>query len=377
MMFDVQSLCIFTVNIKPPMKKIAFAFLALTSISSFGQNLVTVESVEYDHVSGRFFASNASNIIEVDGDGNPIQEFGTAPAADYGMEVMNDILFAIDGNRVKGFNLGDGTQLMNQSISGAVFLNGMASDGVSRIWVTDFSAKEVHEINVSDINNPVVTTIVANTVTTPNGIVYDEDNNRLVFVNWGSNAPIKAISLTDYAVTTLTSTTLGNCDGIDNDLYGNFYVSSWSPTRITRFSSNFTVNEIVTAPGLSSPADICYAEEIDTLAIANSGNATITFVGFDIASNIAEPNERSVGLSVFPNPVTESSFVEFTMSQPEFVKAQIFDMNGRLVSVLLNENLPATKHRVLLAGLALESGAYSIVVKGETFTETVQIVKSK
>jgi hypothetical protein len=65
------------------------------------------------------------------------------------------------------------------------------------------------------------------------------------------------------------------------------------------------------------------------------------------------------------------------MSQPEFVKAQIFDMNGRLVSVLLNENLPATKHRVLLAGLALESGAYSIVVKGETFTETVQIVKSK
>jgi hypothetical protein len=52
-------------------------------------------------------------------------------------------------------------------------------------------------------------------------------------------------------------------------------------------------------------------------------------------------------------------------------------MNGRLVSVLLNENLPATKHRILLAGLALETGAYSIVVKGESFNETIQIVKSK
>ncbi len=376
-MFDVQSLCIFTVYIKPPMKKIAFAFLALTSISSFSQNLIDIESVEYDHISGRFFVSNGNNIIEVDGDGNPIQEFGSIPAAQYGMEIMNDILFAIVGNSVKGYNLGDGSELMNQIISGASFLNGMASDGESKIWVTDFALLKVHQIDITDLSNPVVTTIVANTGTTPNGIVYDGDNNRLVFVNWGANAPIKAISLADYSVTTLTSTTLGSCDGIDNDLYGNFYVSSWSPTRITRFSSNFTVNEIVTAPGLSLPADICYAEEIDTLIIPNSGNETVTFVGFDVSSSVSEPNERSVGLSVFPNPITESSFIEFTLSKAEFVNAQIFDMNGRLVSVLLNENLPATKHRVLLAGLSLESGAYSVVVKGESFTETIQIVKSK
>ena len=71
----------------------------------------------------------------------------------------------------------------------------------------------------------MVTQIVSNTVSTPNGIVYDGENNRLIFVNWGSNAAIKAVDLSDNSVSTLTTTTLGNCDGIDNDSYGNYYVS--------------------------------------------------------------------------------------------------------------------------------------------------------
>lgn len=63
-------------------------------------------------------------------------------------------------------------------------------------------------------------------------------------------------------------------------------MASWSPNRITKYSPDFSVSEIITvAGGLSSAADICYANEIDTLAIPNSGNTTVVYVGFDNTPN--------------------------------------------------------------------------------------------
>lgn len=339
-----------------------FAFAMLFPAYFFAQNLSVVESVEYDEVSGRFLASNSSSIIEVDGDGNEVAYFGSATAG-YGMEVMNGVLFAISGNRVKGYNLGDASTLMDLQIPGVSFLNGMASDGVNRIWVTDFSLKRIYEIDVTDLNNPVYSTIVNNTVSTPNGIVYDGDNNRLIFVNWGMSASIKQVDLSDNSVSVVTTTTLGNCDGIDKDGYGNYFVSSWSPNRITKFSSEFSVSEIITAPGISSPADICYATAIDTLAIPNSGNSTITYVGFENITEISEPNERSFGFAVTPNPMGNSSVLYFEIEQPGKGSITFYSMDGKLVSTFYQGHFEAGKNRVLMYNHGLITGQYLCVLE--------------
>ena len=100
---------------------------------------------------------------------------------------------------------------------------------------------------------------------------------------WGNNADILAFDLEGGDMTTLVNGTgLGNLDGIDVDGSGQYYVSSWSPTRITRFSNDFADAETVVtgAGGLSSPADISYAVGIDTLGVANSGSDEVTFHGF-------------------------------------------------------------------------------------------------
>lgn len=338
------------------------------------QNLSQVESVEYDAVAGRFLASNGSSIVEVDGDGNEVAFFGTTAQAEYGMEIMNGVLFAIDNNRVKGFNLGDGSQLMNLQITGASFLNGMASDGVNRIWVTDFSVKKIHQIDVSDINNPTYTTIVANTTSTPNGIVYDGVNNRLLFVNWGSSAAIKAVDLTNNSVSTVTSTNLGNCDGIDSDSYGNFFVSSWSPTRITKFNSDFSTNQIITAPGISSPADICYAQSIDTLAIPNSGNSTITYVGFTAPTNI-ESLSSAFSLSCYPNPLSEKSIISFSIEKSSDVEITFLDMQGRKVQTILKEHLVSGDHKILLTGMDIPAGNYLCKFKCDQYEEILNLMK--
>jgi hypothetical protein len=329
------------------------------------------ESVEYDAIQNRFFSSaNNGSIVQRAANGD-ISLFGNGLLSSYGMEVMNNTLFAIAGTSVYGYDLDTEQQVMQISITGTGFLNGMASDGNNRLWVTDFSAKRIHEIDVSDFGNPSSSLVVANTVTTPNGIVYDETEDRLIFVNWNSNAPIKQVDLDDYTVSTIVTTTVGNIDGIDNDSYGNFYISSWSPNRITKYNSDFSVSEIISAPGISSPADICYAQEIDTLAIPN-GNGTVTFVGFVTATSIHELDQISK-FEVFPNPVTQQSHISFVLNEAQRTNIKLLDMSGREVSQILNENLSAGTHRVLLAGFKLTSGLYLLKLETKTGFQTQKV----
>jgi hypothetical protein len=340
------------------MKQFFTSIVCLTFlIGANAQTLTSTESVEYDPINGRFLASNGSSIIHVDGDGNEVAFMGSADA-EYGMEVMNGLLYAIVGNTIFGYDLTSGDVVNSVTISGAAFLNGMASDGVDRLWVTDFSAKKIYEINCSNIANPTSTLIVTNTVTTPNGICFDGANSRLVFVNWGSSAKIKAVSLPDYTVTTIVDNAgVGNIDGIDHDNEGNFYTASWTPNRITKWSSEFTIDEIITVSGLSSPADICYAPENDTLAIPNSGNSTIKYVGFGGVSVL----ENAAGADYFvcyPNPMTESSIVSFELKESAHVRLRLLDMTGKIIFSALDENMPAAKHRVVPQVTGLAAGTY-------------------
>jgi hypothetical protein len=333
-----------------------FAFPVIVNAQNFAG-----ESLEYDALQNRFFSSaNNGSIVQRAANGD-ISLFGSGLLSSYGMEVMNNTLFAIAGNSVYGYDLDSETQVMQITIPGANFLNGMASDGNNRLWVTDFSAKRIHEIDVTNYASPTSAIVVNSTVTTPNGIVYDAVEDRLIFVNWGSMAPIKQVSLDDYAVTTLTTTSVGNIDGIDNDSYGSFYISSWSPNRITKYNADFSVSEIITAPGISSPADICYAQAIDTLAIPN-GNGTVTFLGFNTPTAIAESAENQK-FTVYPNPVSAQSYISFELAEGQQVKIELLDTSGRTVHQILNEQLPSGAHRVLMAGFDLSAGQYFLKVE--------------
>lgn len=320
------------------------------------QNLQTIESIEYDPIQGRFLVSNSNSVVHVDGDGNGVSTLPSPLAAAYGMEIFNNHLFAIHSNRVKVFDLATNTLVQNVNITGAGFLNGMASDGVARVWVTDFSTKKIHQIDFTDLANPVTTLLSNNTTTTPNGIVYDEANNRLVFVAWGSNAPIKALDLTDNTITTLATTTLGNCDGIDKDGLGNYFVASWSPNRITKYSPDFSVSEIITvAGGLSSAADICYANEIDTLAIPNSGNTTVVYVGFDNTPNSL--NSLTAGSDFMTATFNDRWEISYFSPAQKNIDYLLLDSQGK---VIVSEKwlLENTTNRLIIPNNALPSGTY-------------------
>lgn len=355
------------------MKKF-FVALLLAPISMFAQSLNGVESVEYDPVNNRYLASSdASSIVSIAPDGS-LSHFGSGLDADYGMEVMGNTLFAVAGSTVKGYDLTTEMEVMSASIPGASFLNGLTNNGNSTLWVTDFGNGRIIEIDASDFGSPTTNVIVNSTGCTPNGIVYDEANYRLIYVCWGGSASIKQVDLSNNQVSNVVANTgVSNIDGIDQDNNGNYYISHWSHNGITKYNNDFSSSESVSTPSLSSPADICYAVETDTLAIP--GNNQVIFVGFDNTTGM-EMIDQKVGFNVYPNPASESSSINYKLENAETVSLRILDSSGKLVSELANGFQSAGSYRVMLTGLGLESGTYLCsLTKGAKTTSSTFIYK--
>jgi hypothetical protein len=218
----------------------------------------------------------------------------------YGIEVVGDRIYACAGGSIQGFRLSDGMSVFNKA-TGASFLNGLTHDDAGLLYATDFSGKKIYKINPATNTSSV---FVASTTSTPNGIIFDQANNRLVYVSWGSSAKIYGVSLVDSSTSVLKTTSLSNIDGVAMDGTGRVYTASWGANALHRFKADFSGSAELITSGLSSPADIFYNLKTDTIGIPNSGNNTIKFVGITQVSATDEV-ENPLSLQVFPNPATD------------------------------------------------------------------------
>ncbi len=284
------------------------------------------ESVEYDPVGDRYLVSNTqtSTIKVLDQEGDVTDLATGLPNAPYGLEIMGDVLYACMGSGVRGYSLATGEEVYYRNIN-AQFPNGITTDG-THLYITGFQGQHIIKVDpVADSH----TTLVANTNGTPNGIVYDPVEDRLVVVFWGSNAPIKAFDkVTGEATTLVANTSLGSIDGVTIDCHGNFITASWNPVRITRWEPSFTQPGVnMNVAGLGNPADIDYDQVNDRICIPNSSLNTVILHEVDCSTGIQQREETP--LMVIPNPVQDKVHV-----QPAFASVQpyiILDARGLLI----------------------------------------------
>lgn len=325
------------------------------------------ESVVYDPAGKRYFISNngANQILQRDSIGQ-LSVFSTAiSSGPHGLEIANNTLYACDGGSVKGFSLATGAQVMNLS-TGGTFLNGICYDGGNFLYVSDFSAKRIYKVN---INNQSSSLYITGLAKSPNGIIFDSNNQRLIWVTWGANAPLMQASLTDSTATQLIATTLGNCDGIVRDNNGNYFVSAWSTQSVHRFDSAFSAAPTVAVSGLSNPADIYYNTENDSLVSPNSGNNTVTFHYLGSASPTAVLLNSQVDMRFYPNPTSDILYIENKNGKK--LSAQIYDLQGR--KLLSFESLSGLEPHIDIAGL--ERGNYIIMVNSEGVDKVGILIK--
>lgn len=280
---------------------------ATCTLSAMAQSYDGPESVEYDYANGRWLVANKNSgaILARANDGT-LTTFASnfSSSGPYGIEIVGNYLYACaNGGTLLKFDLAVGGPPVASVPLGATFLNGITHDNAGNLYITDFTAKKIYRYNtVSGQYNVYVTGLVKS----PNGIYYDEAQNRCVFVNWGTSAPIMAVSLADSSISTLATTSLSNCDGISRDGSGNWYVSNWGINGISRFSPDFSTGPTTVVTGLSSPADIFFNTVTDTLAVPNSGASgtngnTVTFHWFGTATGVQDAGPQTmIDLAVDP-----------------------------------------------------------------------------
>ncbi|HET6990571.1 MAG TPA: T9SS type A sorting domain-containing protein [Bacteroidia bacterium] len=315
----------------------------------FAQTFNSPESVEYDGPHHRWIVGNngAGTVSSFYPQASSVVPFSTGTpmtTGPHGIEILNGVVYCCDGANIQGYDIVSGNSVFSLNC-GATFLNGITSDGVSTLFATDFTAKKIYRIVPA--NNHY--NIMASTAKTPNGILYDGANNRCVFVTWGTNAPIQAISLIDSTISTLTATTLSNCDGVTEDHAGYWYVSSWGNNALNRFTPTFTSPTVVMS-GLNGPADIVINTAGDSIAIPNSGGTTVVFYT-NITTGISALAEN--GFSLFPNPASSDCTITFTEQQFNS-EAVLFDATGRVVRrIRFNGNSLVIEKDDLEAGVYL------------------------
>lgn len=257
---------------------LALALVAASPLSA--QSLQGPESVEHDARTGRTYISNKGasppQILVRAGDGTLSVFRQLVGAAPHGLRIVDGVLYVATGNTVQGFQLAGGEPVPVIAIAGAAFLNGMATDGHSRLWVSDFSTQRIHEIDLTPAT-PSVTTLVPVVGFTPNGLDYDAQNDRLLVAGWGGNAKIAQVPLASGGIDVLTTTSLGNLDGIALDCAGNLFVSSWGSGSLQRFDAPlFATPPAPVLTALAQPSDIRFVRHGGDVIVPNFGSNTLS-----------------------------------------------------------------------------------------------------
>ncbi len=303
--------------------------LLLTSLQSFAQNFSGPESVEYDPINNRYIVSNTTsgNLQSVIPGNSPVL-FVPGVGSPYGLVVVDSTVYVNSNGKVLGYNLVTGLQTFTSNVNGG-FLNGICADTSGHIYTTDFSTKRIYKVNIADGSSNI---FVSATIKTPNGILFDAANNRLIYCTWGTGVQIKAVSLDDSSQTVLKTTTLSNDDGIAMDGQGRIYISVWGTQSIYMLDADFLNSPVQVVTGLSSPADICYNLNNDTLGVPNSGNNTVNFYNMGYILGL-QSDFPSLSNDFLKTGADEHGIqLHWMLEKSSHASLQVFNISGTMIS---------------------------------------------
>jgi len=78
-----------------------------------------------------------------------------------------------------------------------------------------------------------------------------------------------------------------------------------------------------------------------------------------------------------PNPFNPTTTIKYSLSEQQFVSLKIFDILGKEVATLVNENKPAGNYEVNFDASNLSSGVYFYQLRAGNFTEMKKMILIK
>jgi uncharacterized protein (DUF1501 family) len=118
--------------------------------------------------------------------------------------------------------------------------------------------------------------------------------------------------------------------------------------------------------------------EVDETEVQSLFEHTVTFYPILRACNlgISDLSKISFDAVVYPNPCVTHATIKF-LCKDEWVKIDIYDLNGRQIKTLVDRKLDPNQHEINFETHDLPLGSYQVYIQKKSGNETVKFLKLK
>ncbi|MBI3510629.1 MAG: T9SS type A sorting domain-containing protein [Bacteroidetes bacterium] len=204
------------------------------------------------------------------------------------------------------------------------------------------------------------------------------------------------ISTTSFAAPVAFSAGVSGCDpfsiavgNIDNDNKPDVVISNNVANTIAVFRNTSTPGSFTTS-SMAAHVDFATLQYPDGVILADIdgdgkneiivNNSNSSGVGvFSIFRNLITPsgimqNEISNNVQLYPNPTNENATLSFSLNQSQNVKISLYDLTGREIEVVENENMSEGEHLAAIKRNDLSAGVYFVKMQLGDVIETKKIL---
>jgi hypothetical protein len=89
------------------------------------------------------------------------------------------------------------------------------------------------------------------------------------------------------------------------------------------------------------------------------------------------PNQAGAAINIYPNPVSTSATISFSIQEAQNVSIMVYDMSGRLVAAISNEFYESGNKQVVWNTDAVNAGMYFLQFQSKEYQEKIKLVVTK
>jgi hypothetical protein len=131
---------------------------------------------------------------------------------------------------------------------------------------------------------------------------------------------------------------------------------------------------VVANAGTSEEQTTFFLDMLDDTWYFQTGTPYVR-LNFDPSAGIEETNEDVFAASVYPNPTSNSTSVNFTLNSASEVNVTVSDITGKVVEVLMNETSVSGEQKISFDASSYANGAYYVTIATEGSTVTKKFMK--
>ncbi len=197
----------------------------------------------------------------------------------------------------------------------------------------------------------------------------------------GMNDPTGWLQTSSFSNRVFTN----NTDVMLNNMFG-FYNPPPAPANNVNFWMPATSSPALSGASFSHP-NLAGFEVTTFVGAFGTTNWTLGWANFNPQNYTAQPiavKEISTEVPAvfslkqnFPNPFNPSTKIQFSVPKSSFVTVKVFDVSGKEVSTLVNENVNTGTYEVTFDGAGLNSGVYFYRLYAGNYIETKKMMLVK